>query len=310
MTRVRRVRWSHRLVYAAARTALFLLSILPERCGYAITAWIARMFLACSPKRRAVGLANLALAYPEDGSTLDRRARLRMLRGGVASAFQNVIDFEYAKRWLRKGRLHERVDMAEADRHRPSGPFYGLTLHLGSWEVAAAAIAGPGQAVHAIGRLPRNPLFAEYLRQQREAFGVVVHGRRGGMRAISRALRSGDVVVHAVDQNQRLRGVFAPFFGKLAATERGPATMAVRRGYPIVVAVCARSGPGFRFRFRVAPPIEVAHTGDLQADVTTTVTRINQACEFLVREHPDQYLWIHDRYRTRPPGEDVATLAP
>ncbi len=54
----------------------------------------------------------------------------------------------------------------------------------------------------------------------------------------------------------------------------------------------------------------MAHTGDLQADVTTTVTRINQACEFLVREHLDQYLWIHDRYRTRPPGEDVATLAP
>ena len=303
MTSLRPLRFSHRVTYVFARGGLLALSILPERLAYGATAFLARMFLWFQPRRVRLGLENLALAYPDVEGGPSAAERMRTVRGGVASAFQNVVDLALVNRWMRRGRLRERVDVTAVESNRPVGAYFGLTLHLGSWEVAAAAAATVVPRVDVIGRLPRNPLFAGYLRRQREAFGVFVHARRGAMRPIARALAEGSMVVHGVDQNQRLRGVFAPFFGRLAASERGAATLAVRRGYPIVLGVCVRTAVGFHFKVVTTPPIEISRTGDLEADVQLTVTRINAAAETLVRLYPDQYLWIHDRYRTRPPEE-------
>jgi KDO2-lipid IV(A) lauroyltransferase len=103
-----------------------------------------------------------------------------------------------------------------------------------------------------------------------------------------------------VDQNQRLRGVFAPFFGEIASCERGAVTLALRRGYPIIVGVALRIGRGFRFELVTADPFVLEHTGDKQKDLYAGVVRVNQAIEGLVRRAPEQYLWIHDRYRTQP----------
>ncbi|MGE0142274.1 MAG: lysophospholipid acyltransferase family protein [Planctomycetota bacterium] len=303
MRRRRKPKLTQRVLYALARTVLFVVARLPERVGYGATAALANLFMFVSPSRMRLGLANLELAFPRASSSLTERQRRRMVRGGVVSAFQNVIDLEYATRLMRKGRMLERIDTSQLSAMVPTGGFFGLTLHLGSWEVAAAVIASVRHQVHVVGRLPRNPLMADYLRRQREAFGVLVHERRGAMRHIARALHAGGAVLHATDQNQRLRGVFAPYFGRMASSERGPATLAVRRGYPIRLGVCVRRGSRFRFELVVGAPIEVARTGDLAVDVRATVAHIHAVAENLVRRHPEQYLWVHDRYRTRPPDE-------
>jgi KDO2-lipid IV(A) lauroyltransferase len=144
----------------------------------------------------------------------------------------------------------------------------------------------------------------------RERGGLVIHPRRGGVRDLARALAAGEVGLQAVDQNQRLRGVFVPFFGELASCERAAVSLALRFGYPIVVGAALRVGGGFRFRFVLHGPFRLNVTGDRAADLRAGVLRVNQEIERLVRMAPDQYLWIHDRYRTQPkPGDVVVDAA-
>jgi len=100
-----------------------------------------------------------------------------------------------------------------------------------------------------------------------------------------------------------------PFFGRVASCERSAATLAVRRGYPLLVGCALRVGGRFRFRLVAGPPFVPERTGDVEADVLAAVRRINEHAEDLVRRFPDQYLWIHDRYRTRPPAERSADAA-
>ncbi|MBI5851598.1 MAG: hypothetical protein HZB39_11330 [Planctomycetes bacterium] len=303
MTSDRPVRTRHRIAYAAARAGLAVLAALPERIAYTGMAAVARAYLACARGRRRLGLANLELAFPEADGVLDRSERLRIVREGTVSAFLTVLDLVYASRWLARGRLLERVDVTEWETRQPKPPFLGVSLHLGSWEVAALTAAFLEHEVHVIGRLPKNPLIARFLRARREAFGLIVHDRRGGVRPIARALHAGKVVVQAADQNQRLRGVFVPVFGRLASSERAAATLAVRRDLPLFVGCCVRVGKGFRFAMRMLEPFPAARTGVLHDDVVATVKRVTDGIERLVRERPDQYLWIHDRYRTRPGTE-------
>jgi KDO2-lipid IV(A) lauroyltransferase len=148
----------------------------------------------------------------------------------------------------------------------------------------------------------RNPLLQRWILGNRQRGGLHIHPRRGGVRDLARALAAGGVGLQAVDQNQRLRGVFAPFFGEIASCERAAASLALRNGYPIVVGVALRKGHGFRFEFVALEPFVLRRTGDKQADLHAAVVRINQAIERLVRLAPEQYLWIHDRYRTKAPA--------
>jgi len=97
--------------------------------------------------------------------------------------------------------------------------------------------------------------------------------------------------------------VFAPVFGRLASCERSAATLAVRKGYPLVTAVAFRVGGRFRFRLVLLAPFVPERRGDPEEDVYAAVVQINECAEQVVRMDPEQYLWIHDRYRTRPPGE-------
>jgi KDO2-lipid IV(A) lauroyltransferase len=159
---------------------------------------------------------------------------------------------------------------------------------------------------HALARIARNPLLEHWILANRNRGGLTIHPRRGGIRGLAQSLEAGQVGMMAVDQNQRLRGVFAPFFGEIASCERGAVTLALRRGYPIVVGVALRRGRGFLFDFVTAEPFVLERTGDKQKDLYAAVVRVNQVIEGLVRRAPEQYLWIHDRYRTQPRAGSAA----
>jgi KDO2-lipid IV(A) lauroyltransferase len=294
----------HRIEYALARGGISLLGFLPERLGYAGMALLARVWIACVPSRRRLGRQHLELAYP---GRFPRREANRVLARSTANAFQNVLDMLHAARHLERGTIRERIDLGDAPATLIDPPFLGVSLHLGSWEVGALAMASLKGEAHAIGRVPKNPLIARYLRRCRERIGLVLHDRRGGIRPTARALAEGKVGLQVVDQNQRKRGVFAPMFGRIASCERAAATLAVRRGYPIVPGVAFRVGGGFRFRLVLLEPFVPARGGDPEQDVYEAVVAINQRAEQFVRMEPEQYLWVHDRYRTRPPGESEAS---
>src|SRR5688572_8455160 len=189
----------------------------------------------------------------------------------------------------------------------PKLPYLALSAHLGNWEVAGAAMASLAHESHAVARVFKNPLLERWLLENRQRGNLTIHPRRGGIRGLSAGLARGTLGMLVVDQNQRLRGVFAPFFGERASCERAGATLALRHGYPLVVGVALRVGNGFKFRLVGTPWFPPQRTGDKRADLLATVTRINHEFEVLIRSCPEQYLWIHDRYRTQPEAGEAAS---
>lgn len=293
-----KVRFTDRLVYWIARAAFGAAARVPQWLGYGAADLLGRLFFRLDRRRRGYALTFLRQAFPE----LDDRARLRIGSRATGNLFKVPLDMARLTRLLaRGGELRTVLDDAPARVHltKLQAPFLGLTAHLGNWEVAAIGVAQYAGGAHGIARIARNPLLQQWILDNRERGGLVIHPRRGGVHDLSRALAAGRVGLSVVDQNQRLRGVFAPFFGRQASCERAAVSLALRRGYPIIVGAAIRRGRGFRFELIAAEPFVPAATGDRAADLLAGVTRVNAAIESLIRQAPEQYLWIHDRYRTQ-----------
>jgi KDO2-lipid IV(A) lauroyltransferase len=295
-----------RVVHLAARAAIGLAARVPETLGYGLAGALGRCFFVLDRRRRGYALKFLRNAYPAASEAELRRIGAR----ATANLFKVPLDMARLTRLLASGgSVRDVVDFGEATATLATAkpPFLGLTGHLGSWEVAAVAMAQAFGRAHGIARVSRNPLLQRWILANRERGGLVIHPRRGGVRGLARALAAGEVGLQAVDQNQRLRGVFVPFFGQLASCERAAVSLALRFGYPVVFGTALRVGRGFRFRFVLRGPVQLDTTGDRAADLRAGVLRVNQEIEQLVRLAPEQYLWIHDRYRTQPkPGATAA----
>lgn len=295
-----KVRWRSRVVYVLARAAIGVAARVPQWLGYGAADLLGRLYFQLDRRRRGYALRLLRNAYPH----WTDRERLRVASRATGNLFKVPLDMARLTRLLaRGGDIREVLDFARAGEFlaqlRP--PYLGLTAHLGNWEVSAIGVAQFARGAHGVARVSKNPLLQQWILQNRERGGLVIHPRRGGVRDLAKALARGEVGLQVVDQNQRLRGVFAPFFGELASCERAAASLALRRSYPIIVGAAVRRGIGFRFEFLALEPFTLATTGDRNADLHAAVVRINQTIEALVRMAPEQYLWIHDRYRTRPP---------
>ncbi len=297
-----KVTWKQRVEYVALRGVMVGVNLLPERFAYSVFGALGRLFFSLSRRRRGYALHMLRNAYPEGCD----RDLLRIGRLATGNMFKVALDVIRADPWLRSGRILERIDTSEFAACAAQAPFIGITAHLGSWEAGAIGMAAVVGGTHVVTKMHRNPLLRSWMTASRSKVGVHCYPRRGGIRGLIRALDRGQVALQAVDQNQRLRGMFVPFFGEIAATERAAATLAVRKGYPLQVGACHRIGGGFRFNIAVFPPIHPEITGDVEADVRTLVKQVNAQIEAPVLRYPEQYNWIHNRYRTQPkPGDLV-----
>lgn len=294
------------VVYIAARVAIGTAARVPQWLGYRMATLLGRMWFRVDGRRRRYALRFLQQAYPE----LSEKQQLRLGSDATASLFKVPLDLARLTRLLdRGGDLTEVLDFTDARQKIDNleAPYFGLTAHLGNWEVAAVGMAQLHGRANGMARITKNPLLNRWLLGTRERGGLKVHPRRGGFRDLANALADGGVCLQVVDQNQRLRGVFAPFFGKIASCERAAVSLALRHGYPILVGAALRKGRGFRFELVAEAPFVPENTGDKQADLLRAVCQVNERLERLIRRAPEQYLWIHDRYRTQPePGQDAS----
>lgn len=300
-----KVRLRDRVVYWAARLAIGTAARVPQWLGYSLADALGRLWFRCDRRRRGYALRLLRNAYPDWTDA----ERLKVGAAATGNLFKVPLDMARLTRLFeRGGDLAAVLDTSEAgprlDRMR--APYFGLTAHLGNWEVAAIGVAQHAGTGHGIARVAKNPLLNRWILRNRERGGLVIHPRRGGFRDLAAALEKGGVGLQVVDQNQRLRGVFAPFFGEVASCERAAVSLALRHGYPIIVGGALRRGRGFRFDLVSCEPFVPERTGDKQRDLLAAVERVNREIETLIRRAPEQYLWIHDRYRTRPPVGDAA----
>ncbi len=178
-----------------------------------------------------------------------------------------------------------------------------LTAHLGNWELLTLANRLLGYPLTVVVRPLDSAVMNAAAERLRRKTGVEIIAKRDALRPILAALRDGRVVGILLDQNaSRREGVFVPFFGRAASTSRGLAVLAVRTGTPVVPVFIRREGPG-RHRVVIRPAVGVPETSDVESAITELTARCTAAIEAAVRETPEQWLWLHDRWRTRPPGE-------
>lgn len=303
--------------YAGFRVAQGAVCLLPEPAAQALgggLGWVAGMVARI---RRLDVDAHLALAFPERPPAWRRRvARASYLHLGREAA----VLLRMASMSAEEIRARTTVEGMEALEEALAGGKGAIlaAAHLGNWEIGAALLAARGVPLDVVVKRMGNPRFDRVLMEARRRLGVGTMEFSEAPPLVLRALRRGRVVALAGDQNMHRGGIFVPFFGKEAATARGPALFALRTGAPLFLAFPLREeGRRPRYRMvlrRLEAPREVGSARSTREATEEQVRRITlaymEALEEAVRAHPEQYFWQHRRWKTRPgqepgPGDAV-----
>jgi len=294
----------HRLEFLAYRVTKAKWSLLPEalaiRMG-ALTGLIAGSVLRV---RRRVVDENLRLVFPDESAAWRRR----VARGSYMHLGREAALLFRMSRWSRSeiaDRIRfEALDLVREAADQEKGVVV-LTAHLGNWEMAGAGLAARGFPIDVVGKGMANRRFEKDLFATRELLGMRVIEMGKATKGVLRSLSRGRVAALLGDQNAHRHGVFLPFFGKLAATPRGPAIFALRTGAPVFVGFAVRE-PGWEQRYTLrAQRLVHETTGDLDTDVIALLAAYHEVLEAAIRAAPEQYFWQHKRWKTRPPEEQA-----
>lgn len=292
----------HALEAAVLHGVFVVARAVPVDAASAAGGWIARTVGPRLPVSKT-GRRNLRRAFPEKGE-LEIETILRGVWDNLGRTvaeyphLQKIWDHDPA-RPDRPGRV-EVGGIEEFIALRDDGkPALIFSAHLGNWELLPLAAARHDLPLSVVFRPPNNPHAAELVTRVR----AEAHGREGGLlpsgvegaMAAVEALERGEHLGMLIDQRFR-RGVLVPFFGRPAQTGAVLAKLARRFGCPVHGARVERLG-GARFRVSLSPPLEVPRTDDADADVEETMRRATAVIEGWVREHPDQWLWLHRRWK-------------
>lgn len=175
-----------------------------------------------------------------------------------------------------------------------------LTAHFGNYELLGYTIARLGLPLHAVMRPLDNPLLNEFLLRSRAAGGISLLYKKGVSAVAEEVLAAGGTLCFIADQDAGRKGLFAEFFGRPASWYKSIGLLAIRQRVPVIVGSAARVGPGFRYRISVERIIE-PHEWEQQVDPLSWITQTYaKALETGIRRHPEQYLWVHRRWKTQP----------
>jgi Kdo2-lipid IVA lauroyltransferase/acyltransferase len=253
------------------------------------------------PRRRRVALANLAVAFPERSPA----ARARLARAAWRHLGMTVVELARLLARPLEATLDELtldgLEHLRAVMHE-HGRALVLTAHLGNWEYLSAVHRLIGYPVAIVVRPLDSPALDALAVDMRRKTGVELIDKRGALRPVLGALQRGRLVAVLLDQNaSRREGVFVPFFGRTASTSRSLALLALRTRTPIVPIFIHREALG-RHRVVIEAPLSPPASNDLDRAVVELTSRCTQRIEAAIRRAPEQWLWFHDRWRTRPPA--------
>lgn len=286
------------LVGAAMRWVRWLEPTTRRRLAAAV-AWAAFHLRV----RRRVALDNLRHAFPEK-SEAERRAIARGVYGSLALAALEAVTSDLIPE-AELARTVEVVDWKGLDAVLAAKqPVLVASAHLGSWELFAEVMARRGYPFSAVVR-PLAGAFNEWVVKNRKAAGVELILQRGALRRMLRALERGRPVVQLIDQVLPAKdGVFVPFFGRLASTTPAISMAARVSKAPVYVVAAVREAE--RLKMFVEGPVPFVETGDRARSIVEHTARLTAIVEGLVRQYPDQWLWLHRRWKVAPPREGGA----
>jgi KDO2-lipid IV(A) lauroyltransferase len=263
----------------------------------------AASLLWARPGLRRAAMENLGLAFPE----WSKKQRRTALRGMVRQLGWMGAEFAHFPR-LTKENIERLVlldgfENFAAAQARGKGVLF-LTGHMSAWELAPFAQALFGYPLHFLVRALDNPRVDALVTRYRCLSGNSPIEKNQSARAVLKVLAAGGTVGVLADHNTLLaEGVFVDFFGIPACTTAGLARFALHTGAAVVPGFLHWDAALRKYRLCFEPGIELVRTGDDATDIRENTQRFTRVLENYVRRFPDQWLWLHRRWKTRPPGE-------
>ena len=290
--------------YAAARTVAAFVSPFDPDQNLETARLIGKAYARLGARRRERARTGVARALP-DLDVATQRAIVDASIGHMFGLF--MVDAFAMPRTVGRENWQERVHMThvgKAMKHiMGDKPCIFVTGHIGNWEILGYALALIGFEMTALARPLDNRFLNNWLLGVRQKTGLKVITKWGATDEIQRVIESGGKIGFIADQNAGPDGLFVPFFSRLASTYKSIPLLAMRYELPIVCGYARRIDGGFRYEVRVNDVIEPADWADADDPMLFIGARFNRAIEWMVRESPEQYLWVHRRWNSRPKHE-------
>ena len=299
-----RISLRQRLEYGALRLMMAAVGVLPRRAARAVGAGIGAVIWTLLGRLRSVGLRNLELAFPEKTAEERRRILRTLYRtlGWQIAEFCKMSGYtlESAARFIRYDGLENYVQA----RDKGKGVLV-LTGHLGAWELSSFYHSLRGMPMSLVIRRLDNPLVDAYVNGIRCLHGNHVIHKDDFARGLLTAMHNGETVGILMDTNMTPpQGVFVPFFGVDACTASGLARVALRTGAAVLPGFLLWEESEKRYVLRFGEELELVRTGNAQEDVLANTALFAKTTEDYIRRYPEQWLWVHRRWKTRPEGEE------
>jgi len=256
------------------------------------------LFYYCSTKQKLIALQNLHYAYPEKNA-----AELVGIAKGVFRHIGIVAAEFFELPYITKETLPKWVEFEGLENFQnavaQNKGVLSVVAHFGNWELMTIALPMAAQPMNIIYRPLDSPILDDMMAWVRTLHGNVLIAKEGSIRKIYRLLQENQIMGILSDQNVAAReGVFVNFFGRPACTAVGTAILAMRTGAPVIPAFMPRM-PNGKYKFVIKPPIEITVTDDDEADIIANTQRFTSVVEEMVRQYPEQWFWIHQRWKTK-----------
>lgn len=292
----------HRLEYAPVWLIVRVLGVLPRRLARAGGIALAWLFYLLHFRLRRVAMRNLQIAFPEK-SARERRRIVRKLFTGLGRHLAEFCLFpRYTRQNVSQAAVHDGMENYEVARARGKGVLF-LTGHFGGWEVGSFVHSIVGHPMQMVVRELDNPYISDLVTRYRCLHGNKVLDKDDFARGLLAAMRSGETVGILMDTNMTPpQGIFVDFFGVPACTASGLARVALKTDCAVVPGFTLWDNALGKYRVQLLPALELVRTGDDEADVAANTQAFTRVIEEQARRYPEQWLWVHRRWKTRPEG--------
>lgn len=275
----------------------------PRNAARTVGALSARVLFAALPRLRRIADSNLRIAFPQ-WSDKQRSATIKRMvtqLGWMAGEFSQLPKYSKANIGsVVRIEGHENFLAAHA---RGKGVLF-LTGHIGAWELSSFAHALYGYPLSFLARAVENSKVDALVNRYRSLSGNVPIEKNRAARGMLRALTDGGTIGVLADQNTLPEeGVFVDFFAVPACTTSGIARLALRTGAAVVPGYVVWDYDARIYRLCFEPAVDLVRSGDEERDVLENTAKFTKVIEEIIRKHPEQWVWVHKRWKTRPPGE-------
>jgi KDO2-lipid IV(A) lauroyltransferase len=286
--------------YLFIRALLFPVQLIPLRAASWLGERLGLVAFTLARSQRRKALASLSVAYPEK-SDAERTDLARAFFRHLGRSVMEMVCIEQFD--ARRHELVEWVPEARAAMDAALAKGKGVvfvTGHVGNWELLARYVALENYPAYVIGKElsdARSTKLVEGFRASGK-LKVIWRGHQGAAKDMLRALKSNSILGILIDQDTKVQSLWVPFFGRPAKTPRAAADLAIRTGAVPMLGFCTRVGP---LQYRITMQEVPLPTAEGEAGVIDLTARLTAGIEQQIREHPEQWVWIHQRWKSPPP---------